>query len=152
MNWYCCHFTFPRAACHPGFLIIFRNNRFEKWRGASSSQMYCCFSCAPDYLILCSTVSQFSCSVVSDCLQPQGLQHTGPPCPSPTPRIYSNSCPLSRWCIQPAHPLLSPSPAFNLSQHQGVFKWVSSSHQVARVLEFQLQHQSFQWMFRTDFL
>ena len=52
--------------------------------------------------------------------------------------------------IQPSHPLLSPSPpAFNLSQHQGFFKWVSSLHQVAKVLEFQLQHQSFQWTPRT---
>ena len=61
-----------------------------------------------------------------------------------------------RWvsdAIQPSHPLSSPSPpAFNLSQHQGLFKWVSSSHQVAKVLEFQLQHQSFQWISRTDFL
>ena len=47
-------------------------------------------------------------------------------------------------------PLLSPSLAFNLSQHQGLFKWVSSSHQVAKVLGFQLQHQFFQWIFRTD--
>ena len=54
--------------------------------------------------------------------------------------------------IQPSHPLSSPSPAFNLSQHQGLFKWVSSSHQVAKILEFQFQHQSFQWIFRTDFL
>ena len=55
--------------------------------------------------------------------------------------------------IQPSHPLSSPShPALNLSQHQGLFKWVSSSHQVAKVLEFQLQHQSFQWTPRTDFL
>ena len=55
--------------------------------------------------------------------------------------------------IQPSHPLLSPSPpALNLSQHPGLFKWVSSSHQVAKVLEFQLQHQSFPWIFRTDFL
>ena len=55
--------------------------------------------------------------------------------------------------IQPSHTLLSPSPpALNLSQHQGLFKWVSSLHQVAKVLEFQLQHQSFQWLFRTDFL
>ena len=53
--------------------------------------------------------------------------------------------------IQPSHPLLSPSPpAFNISQHQGLFKWVSS-HQVTKVLEFPLQHQSFQWIFRTDF-
>ena len=55
--------------------------------------------------------------------------------------------------IQPSHPLSSPSPpALNLSQHQGLFKWVSSSHQVAKVLEFQLQHQSFQWTPRTDLL
>ena len=55
--------------------------------------------------------------------------------------------------IQPSHPLSSPSPlAFILSQHQGLFKWVSSSHQVAKVLEFQLQYQSFQWIFRIDFL
>ena len=55
--------------------------------------------------------------------------------------------------IQPSHPLLSPSPpAFNLSQHQGFFKWVSSSHQVAKVLEFQLQHHAFQWILKTDFL
>ena len=53
--------------------------------------------------------------------------------------------------IQWSHPLSSPSlPAFNLSQHQGLFIWVSSLHQVAKVLEFQLQHQSFHWIFRTD--
>jgi len=55
--------------------------------------------------------------------------------------------------IQPSYPLTSTSPpTFNLSQHQGLFQWVSSSHQVAKVLDFQLQHQSFWWMFRTDFL
>ena len=55
--------------------------------------------------------------------------------------------------IQPSHPLSYPSPpALNLSQHQGLFKWVSSSHQVAKGLELQLQHQSFQWIFRTEFL
>ena len=55
--------------------------------------------------------------------------------------------------IQPSHPLSPPSPpALNLSQHQGLFQWVSSSHQVAQVLEFQLQHQSFQWTPRTDLL
>ena len=53
--------------------------------------------------------------------------------------------------IQPSHPLLSPSPAFNLSQHQGLYQWVSTSHQVAEVLEFQLQHQSFQWTPRISF-
>ena len=53
--------------------------------------------------------------------------------------------------IQLSHPLL-PSSAFNLFQHQGFFQWVSCSHQGAKVLEFQLQHQSFQWVFRVDFL
>ena len=46
---------------------------------------------------------QFSCSVMSDSLQPHESQHTRPPCPSPTPGVYSNSCPLSRWC----HPTIS---------------------------------------------
>ena len=55
--------------------------------------------------------------------------------------------------IQPSHPLSSLSPpAFNLSQHQGLFQWVSSLHQMTKVLEFQLQHQSFQWTPRTDLL
>ena len=54
--------------------------------------------------------------------------------------------------IELSHPLSSSSPAFSLSQHQGFYKWVSSLHQVAKVLEFQLQPQSFQWIFRTDFL
>ena len=55
--------------------------------------------------------------------------------------------------IQSSHTLSSPSPPmFNLSQHQGLFKWVSSLHQVAIVLEFQLQHETFQWTFRTDLL
>ena len=55
--------------------------------------------------------------------------------------------------IKPSHPLSYPSPpAFSLSQHQDLFQGVSSSHQVAKVLEFQLQNQSFQWIFRTDFL
>ena len=97
---------------------------------------------------------QFSCSVVSESLRPHGLQHARLPCPPPpTPGAYSNSCPSHRWY----HPTISSSvipsaPAFNLSQHQGLFKWVSTSHQVAKVLKFWLQHQFFQWIFRTDFL
>ena len=103
-----------------------------------------------------STSVQFSL-VTQSCLtlRHHGLQHARPPCPSPTAGVYSNSCPLSQWC----HPTISSpsSPALNLSQHQGFFKWVSSSHQVAKVLEFQLQHQSFQWtprviFFRMDWL
>ena len=102
-----------------------------------------------------ASVSQFSCSVMSDSLQPHGLQHTRPPCPSPTPGVYPNSCPLSRWC----HPAISSSvipfsscpqslPAlgsFPMSQF-----FTSGCHR--SIVEFQLQHQSFQWIFRTDFL
>ena len=89
---------------------------------------------------------QFSCSVMSNSLQPHEPQQAKPPCPSPIPRVHPNSSPLSRWC----HPTILSSvipfsPALNLSQHQGLFKCVSSSHRVAKVLEFQLQHQSFQW-------
>ena len=94
-------------------------------------------------------------------LQPHGPQHARPPYPSPTPRVYPNSCPLSQWC----HPTVSVNPfssclqsfpiAFpnaSIFKHQGLFKSVSSSHQVAKLLAFQLQHQSFQWTLRTDFL
>ena len=97
---------------------------------------------------------QFS-SVAQSCttLRPQGLQHTSPPCPSPTPGVHSNSCPLSQWC----HPTISSSviPFSSCLQSfptSGSFQWVSSSHQVAKILEFQLEHQSFQWTPRTDFL
>ena len=97
---------------------------------------------------------QFS-SVAQSCLTlwPCGLQHARPPCPSPTPRAYSNSCPLSWWCHPTASFSVTPfSSAFSLSQHQGLLQWVSSSHQVAKVLELQLQHQSFKRIFRTDLL
>ena len=72
---------------------------------------------------------------------------------SPTPGDYSNPCPLSWWC----HPAISSSVIpfscrLNPSQHQGLFQWVNSSHQVAKVRDFQLQHQSFQWTLGTDVL
>ena len=193
-----------------------------------------------------SSSAQFSLSVISDSLWPHGLQHARLPCLSPTPGVYSNSCPWSQWCnptisssvvpfsscfqsfpasgsfqksqffssggqsigvsasasvlqmniqfssvsqscltlcdsmncstpglpvhhqlpestqthvhwvgdpIQPSHPLSSPSPpAQNPSPHQGLLQWLISSHEVAKVLEFQLQQQSFQWTPRTDLL
>ena len=83
------------------------------------------------YLFIFTNVTfssvQFSLSVVSNSLQCHRPQHARPPCPSPTPRVYSNSCPWVSDAIQPSHPLSSPSPpALNLSQHQGLFKWVTS--------------------------
>ena len=79
---------------------------------------------------------QFSSSVVSDCLQLHELQHTRPPCTSPTPGVFSIHVHWVSDAIQLSHLLSSPSPpAFNLSQHQGLFQWVSSLHQMAKVLE-----------------
>ena len=96
------------------------------------------------------------------CLQGVQFSSVIPSCLTATPRTaarqaslsITNSRSLPKFmvgdAIQPPHPLSSPSPALNLSQHESLFKWVSSLHQVARVLEFQLQHQSFQWTPRTD--
>ena len=96
---------------------------------------------------------QFSHSVVSYSLWPHEPQHSRPPCPSPTPGANQIHVHWVGDAVQPSHPLSSPSPpALNLSQHQGLFKWISSSHQVVKVLELQLQHQSFQWTARTDLL
>ena len=84
---------------------------------------------------------QFSCSVVSDSLQPMNRSMPGLPVHHQL-REPTQLKPLSWWC--------HPPPALNLSRHQGLFKWVSSSHQVSKLLEFQLQHQTFQWTPRTD--
>ena len=105
-----------------------------------------------DHMVrVCFSSVQFSRSVVSDSLRPHELEHNRPPCPSPTPRVYPNPCPLSRWC----HPTISSSVVLFSSCPQSFpasGEWVSSLHQVAKVLEFQLQHQSFQWTPRTDLL
>ena len=103
--------------------------------------------------ILSVQLVQFSRSVVSDSLQPHESQHARPPCPSPYPRVHSNSCPSSWWC----HPAISSSvipfsSCPNPSQHQSLFQWVNSSHEVAKVLELQLQHHSFQRTPRADLL
>ena len=83
---------------------------------------------------------------VMDCSTPGFPVHQQLPELAQT-HIHQVSC-----AIQPFHPQSNPSPAFSLSKNQGLFQWVSSSHQVAKELELQLQHQSFQWIFRTDFL
>ena len=94
---------------------------------------------------------QFSHSVMSNSLQPHELQHARPPCLYQLPEFTQTHIHWVGDAIQPSHPLSSP-PAFNLSQHQSLFQWVNSSHQVTKVLELQLQHQSFQWIFSVDFL
>ena len=100
-------------------------------------------------------VNQFS-SVAQSCLTLYNLMECsmpGFPVHHKLPEFASTHVHQVSDAIQPSHPLLScSSPAFNLSQHQGLFKWVGSSHHVAKAVEFQLQYQFFQWIFRTDFL
>ena len=109
------------------------------------------YSYAFDSVQFCSV--QFSDSVVSDSLWTYESQHARPPCSSPSRGVHSDSCPWVRDAIQPYHPLSSPSPpAPNPSQHQSLFQWVNSSHEVAKILAFQLQHHSLQRNPRVDFL
>ena len=96
---------------------------------------------------------QFSPSVVSDFFDPMDGSRPGFPVHHQLLELTQTHIHQVGDAIQPSHPLSSPSPpAFSPSQHQGLFQWVGSLNQVAKVLEFQLQHQSFQWIFRTDFL
>ena len=109
----------------------------------------------PLHIFYVHSLVQFS-SVTQSCLtlcDPMNCSTPGLPVHHQLPEFIQTHV---RWvgdAIQPSHLLSAPSPpAPNPSQHQGLFKWVSSSHQVAKVLEFQIQHQSFQWIFRTDCL
>ena len=110
--------------CHPGFVVPCVEHQFS--------------SVAQSCPTLCNAM---------DCSTP------GLPVHHQLPEFTQTHIHWVGDAIQPLHPLSSPSaPDFNLSQHQRLFKWVSSLHQVAKVLEFQLHHQSFQWIFRTHFL
>ena len=96
---------------------------------------------------------QFSCSVMSDSLRPMNHSMPGLPVHHQLPEFTQTHVHRVGDAIQPSYPLSSPSPpAPNPSQHQGLFQWVRSLHEVAKVLEFQLQHQSFQRIPRTDLL
>ena len=97
-----------------------------------------------------SSPVQFSCS---NSLHPIDCSMPSLPVHHQLPEFTQTHVHWVSDAIQSSHPLSSNSPpVVYLSQHQGLFKWVSSSHQVAKVLEFQLQHQFFQWIFRADFL
>ena len=117
----------------------------------AQSLNHCTFREVHDHFQLSSV--QFSCSLMSDFLWPHGLQHNRLPCPSPIPRAYSNSSPSSHWC----HPTISSSAVPFSSRLQSspasrsfpMSQFFSSDGQK---LEFQLQHQCFQWIFRADFL
>ena len=94
---------------------------------------------------------KFSHLVVSDSWDPMDCSTPGFPVHHQLPELAQIHVHWVSNAIQTSYPLSAPSlPAFNVSQHQGLFQWISSSHQVAKALW--LQHQSFQWLFRTDFL
>ena len=95
----------------------------------------------------------FSRSVMSNSLWPHGVQQGWLLGPSLSPWFAQTHVHWVKDAMQPSHSLLASSPlGLNLSQHQGLFQGVSSSHQVAKAMELQLQHQFFQWIFRVDFL
>ena len=108
---------------------------------ANSNKYICRF-------IQISSVAQ-SCPTLCD---PMNCSTPGLPVHHQLPEFTQTHVHWVGDAIQPSHPLLSPSPAPNPSQHQGLFQWVNSSHEVAKVLEFQPQHQSFQWTPRTGLL
>ena len=126
---------------HPGSSFTFSTPDMELAISLKSSDFF--------FSVQFSSVAQ-SCPTVCD---PMDCSLPGLPVHCQLPEFTQTHVHWVSDAIQPSHPLSSPSPpAFSLSQHQGLCQWVSSSHQVAKVLEFQLQHQSFQWIFRTDFL
>ena len=88
---------------------------------------------------------------MSNSLQVHGQQCTRLLCPSLPASVFSHSCSMSQWCYPTISFSVAPSPpTLNLSQDHRFFQWVRTSHQVVDVLELQLQHQSFQWIFRID--
>ena len=102
-----------------------------------------------------SNCNKFTVSSVTQCTwfcDPMDCSMPGFPVHHQLPDIAQTHVHRVGDAIQPSHPLSSPSPVFNLSQHQGLFQWVSSLHQVVKGLELQLKHQFFQWILKTDFL
>ena len=138
------HWSIPGHTIHYWTTLLIKWFRFEKHSSSYKEPS----SILGEYKIF------FNPSVTQSCLplcDPMDCSTPGLPVHHQLPELaQTHVCQVSD-VIQPSHPLSSPPPpTFNLSQHQGPFQWVSSSHQVNKVLEF--QYQSFQWIFRTDFL
>ena len=130
----------------------------SKWRLAVAFVISLCIEIILQYRVLSSKTFQFSsvqslshvrlCNPMNHSMPGLPVHHQLPESTQTHVHRVSDAIQLSHH-HQPS--LSSPSPVFNLSQHQGLFQWVSASHQVAKVLELQLQYQSFQWIFRSDF-
>ena len=144
----------PQSIHHGKLYNFWRNSKYVPKRMINrwTSEKPVCTKCMREWSC-CYYVYQFSSVAQScptlwdlmDCSLPDfPVQHQLPKFTLTHVHWVSNA-------MQPSHTLWSSSsPTFNISQHQGLFKWVSSSNQVAKVLEFQLQHQSFQWTLKTD--
>ena len=132
------HSPDPTTYSHLSFWLIFTSK-------ALFYHVILGFQCSVQF----SSVTQ-SCPTLCD---PRDCSTPGLPVHHQLPEFIQTHVHWDGDAILPSHPLSSPCPpTFKLSQYQGLFQWISSSHQVAKVLEFQLQHQSFQWIFRTDFI
>ena len=132
-----------------------KNNATEKWTliDICAMKIYKWTISTEKMLDIINHSVQFSCSGCLTLCDPMAWSTPGLPVHHQLLELAQTHVHRVSDAIQPSCPLSSPSLlAFNFSQHQGLFQWVSSSHQVAKVLEFQLQHQSFPWIFRTDFL
>ena len=134
----CCFWNFLIFSHHSEHCLSLSPVRYSVPTYTNSSPFCCCCSVAKSYLILCDPI-EFSTPGSS-------VLHY-------LPEFAQIHVHWTGVAIQPSHLLQPSSPfAFNLSQNQGLFQWVDSLHQVAKVLELQLQHQSFQWIFKVDFL
>ena len=125
---------------------LFTVKKTQPWVSSSATREYTS-SFLPLCCWCCSSVAK-SCPT---CCKPMDCSTPGFSVLHHLPELAQTHIHWVGDAIQPSHPLLSPSPpALNLSQHQGLFQWVGSSHQVAKGLQLQCQHRSFQWIFRVD--
>ena len=147
-------------ASHLSMLLVlsFNYKSISFFRGSSWPRDQTCVSCVPALAgRFFTTVPSESQVHLSSVAQSHWTLCDPMDCSTPGLPVHHQLLEFTQthvhWVGDTSHPLLSPSPpALNLSQHQGHFKWISSSHQVAKVLELQLQYQSFQWIFRVIFL
>ena len=142
-------FTYWRQFVLPWFVTIINEVIITVLKFLPKISVICIMQVFIYWFFLFSSVAQ-SCPTLCD---PMDHSMPGLPVHHQLPEFTQTHVSWVSDDIQSPHPLSSPSPpTFNLSQHQGLFKWISSSHLAPKVVEFQLQHQSFQWIFRTDFL
>ena len=143
------HHSFPQEAFMEHLLCVrFWIRHWRQWVEHSLLDFVFPESKGPVLSSVQFSSVQFSCSVVSDSLRSHELQHARPPCPSPTPGVHPNPCPLSRWC----HPIISSSviPFSQFQSFPASGSFPMSQFFASGGQSIQLQHQSFQWTPGTD--